>query len=80
MVDFVAGIERFHNWEEAFKAKDRSNVSTTKDLKFCTHANETAYHITKLDVDGLFWFESYFCDLQTVVHNVFYLLDINVKI
>ena len=51
-----------------------------EDLKFCSHANETAYHITKLDVDGLFWFESYFCDLQTAVHNVFYLLEINVKL
>jgi hypothetical protein len=51
-----------------------------EDLKFCSHANETAYHITKLDVDGLFWFESYFCDLQTAVHKVFYLLEINVKL
>jgi hypothetical protein len=41
--------------------------------------NETAYHITKQEEDELFRPESCPCDLQKAMHNVFYLLEINVK-
>jgi hypothetical protein len=41
--------------------------------------NETAYHITKQEKDELFRLESWPCDLQTTVQNVFYILEIYVK-
>jgi hypothetical protein len=57
------------------------NKSIAKDVRKLENprVNETAYHITKQEVDELFRLESCPCDLQTAMHNVFYLLEINVK-
>jgi hypothetical protein len=57
------------------------NESIGKEVRTLDNrrVNETAYHITKQEEYELFRLGSSPCDLQTTVHNVFYLLDIHVK-
>jgi hypothetical protein len=57
------------------------NESIAKEVRTMENprANETAYHINNQEEDELFRLESCPFDLQTAMHNVFYLLEINVK-
>jgi hypothetical protein len=63
------------------KKKISLNERIAKEVRTVdlSRANQTAYYISKHEVYQLFRIESYLCDLQTTVHNVFYLLEINVK-
>jgi flavin reductase (DIM6/NTAB) family NADH-FMN oxidoreductase RutF len=70
-----------HNVAIVSDKKISRNESIAKEMRTVenSRANETAYHITNQEEDELFRLESCPCHLQTAVHNVFYLLEINVK-